>query len=244
MGSTITVAVVKAGDTGQTGPTGAGGAQGPAGGYTGGTGMTGPTGPTGIKHKAWGTGNTYYVGDTVTDGGRLYICIENTSTPTEPLTNTTKWELAAQAGSTGPTGPQGSTGLTGLTGMTGDVRYTIGGISLLSSNAYNIIDFSMHDAGDFYVTGNNVIVNFNSGMFRTGQVNIMRVCNSGLSDPTDSLFISNNPFFWGTGIHWPDDIAPIFTQSNGFSSMFTFVRFPDKEGLPVYLGTYSPNYDV
>ena len=134
--------------------------------------------------------------------------------------------------------------MTGKTGMTGDVRYTIGGISLLQSYENNIIDFSMHDAGDFYITGNGVTVNFNSGMFRTGQVNVMRVCNSGVTDPNSTHFISNNPFFWGTGIHWPDDIAPIFTQSNGFSNMFTFVRFPDKDDTPVYLGTYSPNYDV
>ena len=79
---------------------------------------------------------------------------------------------------------------------------------------------------------------------KTGQVNIMRVCNSGTSDTNSADFISNAPFFWGTGIHWPDDIAPIFTQSRGFSNMYTFVRFPDKVGLPVYLGTYSPNYDI
>ena len=245
MGAAITVDTVKAGATGQTGAVGSTGAQGPAGGNTGGTGAVGPTGPTGVNHRnAWQSGLTYFVGDSVTYQGRLYICITNTSSPSEAPTDTSKWELAAQAGSTGPTGAQGATGLTGLTGMTGDVRYTIGGISLLQSDTHNIIDFSMHDAGDFYITGNNVIVNFNSGMFRTGQVNIMRVCNSGTNDTNSPDFISNSPFFWGTGIHWPDDIAPIFTQSRGFSNMYTFVRFPDKAGLPVYLGTYSPNYDI
>jgi collagen type VII alpha len=249
MGSDIAIAVVRAGDTGVTGPQGDTGSQGPAGGYTGMTGYVGPTGPTGIRHRdAWGSGATYVANDTVTNGGRLYICI--LATPTTganaypPTSNTTYWELAAQAGSTGSTGPTGAQGETGLTGMTGDVRYTVGGISLLESDANNIIDFGMHDAGDFYIQNNNVIINFNSGMFRTGQVNIMRVANSGTTDPNHADFISNNPFFWGTGIHWPDDIAPIFTQSNGHSAMYTFVRFTDKMGLPVYLGSYSPNYDI
>jgi hypothetical protein len=180
----------------------------------------------------------------VTYQGRLYVCIQTTSSPSEAPTDTTKWTLVAEKGSTGSTGPTGAQGETGLTGMTGDVRYTLLDISLLSSNQANIIDFEMHDGGDFYITGNNVIVNFNSGMFRTGQVNIMRVANSGITDANSPLFIGNNPFFWGTGIHWPDDISPIFTQSQGFSNMFTFVRFRDKDNLPVYFGTYAPNYDV
>ena len=157
------------------------GPTGPAGatdGSTGSTGPTGVTGPTGIKFEGtWLNGNSYTVGETVTDGNRLYVCIENTSSPSEALSDTSKWQIVAEKGFTGSTGPTGGTGMTGKTGMTGDVRYTIGGISLLQSYQDNIVDFGMHDAGDFYITGNNVTVNFNPGMFRTGQVNVMRVCN-------------------------------------------------------------------
>ena len=167
---------------------------------------------------------------------------------------TVYWELLAEMGSTGPTGPTGLSGATGQTGMTGDVRYTIGGLSLLQSTTPNHIVFNMHDAANFYITGNSVNINFDSGAFRTGQVNIMRVCNSGTTTSnTDPKYISNNPFHWGTGIHWPNENPPMFPTEIGHSITMTFVRFPDKGDpndplqpirKPVYLGTYTKNYYI
>jgi len=173
---------------------------------------------------------------------------------TETWGTTVYWELLAEMGSTGPTGPTGLSGASGQTGMTGDVRYTIGGLSLLQSTTPNLIVFNMHDAANFYVTGNNVSINFDSGAFRTGQVNVMRVCNSGTtSSNTNPNYITNNPFHWGTGIHWPNENPPMFPTEIGHSITMTFVRYPDKGHpndplqpvrKPVYLGTYTKNYYI
>ena len=219
--------------------------------------MTGMTGMTGITFKpgGYGTGANYVLNDLVTHQSKTYICIQANGAGAgaggihQPHNSPTYWELAAEMGSTGPTGAIGMTGATGKTGMTGDVRYTIHGLSKLPSHINNIVVFGEHDARDFYITGNDVTINFDSGAFRTGQVNIMRICHSGIqSDPNHPDWITNEPFKWGTGIQWPHNSPPTFPQFIGRSIMCTFVRFNDKpfgvNSKPVYLGTYSPNYYI
>lgn len=245
MGGSIAINVVEKGQTGDTGPVGPQGSQGPAGAPTGQTGYTGPTGPTGMVFRnAYQNGLTYSLTDVVTWKGQTYISLQNVNLGFDPdlVTSVSWWGLLAEKGSTGPTGPTGMTGMTGLTGMTGDVRYTVHGIALLKSNFDNVVSFNTFDALDLYITGNNVIVNFDPLSIKTGQVNIMRICNSGtITDPNHSLFISNDPISWGTGIHWPDNLNPLFSQTRGFSNMYTFVRYPNKPSIPTCEINGSPS---
>jgi hypothetical protein len=247
MGGSLVIESVETGATGETGPIGATGLSG------GPIGPIGVTGPTGIDFRGtYSNGLNYYVDDTVTDTNhqRSYICIQNNGPSNggiKALTDTAYWTQISEMGATGPTGAVGMSGETGKTGMTGDVRYSIQGISLLQSETNNLLTFNEHDASDFYITGNNVPINFVSGAFRTGQVNICRICHSGLtSSNTDPRWISDSPINWGTGIHWPDANPPLFPQVIGHSITCTFVRYPDKGDplLPVYLGTYAKNYYI
>lgn len=282
MGGEIIVNLVEKGQTGDTGPTGAEGPQGVVGAATGATGMTGMTGGTGVTlfdPPEYANGTTYAATHIVTHLGRTYISLQGSNQGRDPelTSSATWWELMAEMGSTGPTGPAGGTGGTGMTGWTGDVRYTVArdGLTHLLSNQNNIISFQHDDALDCYITDNNVTINFEPTSVRTGQVNIMRIANSGIEqDPNKAAFISTDPFHWGTGINWPDNIDPLFTQVQGRSNMFTFIRFPDKPvgatcevngsinyaitsesacttaggtwslGNPVYLGTYATDYNI
>ena len=196
MGGTIIINNAVKGVTGETGPTGDEGAQGDPGGPTG---MTGLTGPQGIDYRddivnhedgSWASGVTYAALDVVSVSGTAYIAVENTGNNLnrnpalpqyrDPTSNDHYWNILTAGGVTGPTGMTGATGSTGSTGHTGDVRYTItpGGVgsntpAWLQPSTNNIISFSEGDAGDFYITKNNVTINFDHDGFRVGQVNIM-----------------------------------------------------------------------
>ena len=223
------------GPTGITGPTGAVGPTGATDGETGATGSTGSTGPTGPTGPTGSTGSTGPTGATDGDTG-----------PTGPTGNTGN---TGNTGLTGPTGATGPTGSTGPTGATASIVYTVSGSSLLQSGATNLIDFTAYDAQDYYITGNNVTVEFVYPSFKTGSVNIMKICNSGTTlDPDDPDFITNSPLNWGTGlsqtIYWPNDETPLFPTITGRSNTFTFVRFLNKNSHEVILGTYAPNYNI
>lgn len=226
------------GQTGVTGPTGAtDGETGPTG-ETGSTGSTGPTGPTGATGTTGQTGSTGATGPTgATDGD---------TGPTGPTGNTGNTGMTGQSG---PTGPTGNTGPTGPTGATASIVYTVSGSSPLYSDATNLIDFTAYDAQDYYITGGNVTVEFVYESFKTGSVNIIKICNSGTtSDPDSPNFIGNSPINWGTGllqtIYWPNDETPLFPTITGRSNTFTFVRFLNKDSHQVILGTYAPNYNI
>ena len=144
-----------------------------------------------------------------------------------------------------PVGPSGATGIQGPSGVIkfnilsidpGDSSYGIN----LESDAVNYIDFDHYDSWDCKVTGNAVQVEFLPTGFETGLVTTLRITNSGVN-PGD---VSDNPIVWGTGIHWPNNQSPFFPTTQGRSLFTTFTRFPNKNGYPVYIATYSTSYHI
>jgi len=144
-----------------------------------------------------------------------------------------------------PIGPSGATGAQGPSGV---IHFNIKHVDpddssygvLLQSHAVNYIDFSVQDAWDCKVTGNDVEVQFLPTSFATGLVTTMRITNSGALDGD----INDNPIVWGTGIYWPNDQSPFFPTTAGRSLFTTFTRFPNKNGNPVYIATYSTSYHI
>ena len=144
-----------------------------------------------------------------------------------------------------PIGPSGATGAQGPSGV---IHFNIKHVDpndssygvLLQSHTVNYIDFSLQDAWDCKVTGNDVEVQFLPTSFATGLVTTMRITNSGALDGD----VSDNPIVWGTGIYWPNNQSPFFPTTQGRSLFTTFTRFPDKNGLPVYIATYSTSYHI
>jgi hypothetical protein len=112
------------GDTGPQGETGETGATGPAGA----TGATGPMGPSGGSTSwlgAWSSSTTYALDDAVSYDGSSYISL-TTNTGVTPGTNSSDWQMLAQAGAAGAQGTQGATGATGAQGETGQTGATGG----------------------------------------------------------------------------------------------------------------------
>ena len=143
-------------------------------------------------------------------------------------------------------------GPSGFQGPTGDIAFNIKYIAnnnsygvLLESNTVNYIDFSVYDAWDCYVTGQDVEVQFLPNLFKTGLVTMLRITNSGCGGAGGNCAdVGDNPIVWGTGIYWPNDISAFFPEDPGKSMITTFTRFPNKNGLPVYFGTYSTSYFI
>ena len=144
-----------------------------------------------------------------------------------------------------PVGPSGAAGIQGPSGVIkfnilsidpGDSSYGIN----LESDAVNYIDFDHYDSWDCKVTGNTVQVEFLPTGFETGLVTTLRITNSGVN-PGD---VSDNPIVWGTGIYWPNNQSPFFPTTAGRSLFTTFTRFPNKNGNPVYIATYSTSYHI
>jgi Collagen triple helix repeat (20 copies) len=97
------------GPVGPSGPQGLQGVQGPKGdtgtqgpqGPIGQPGATGPPGPVGAVWKgAWNTTTAYVPQDVVSRSGSSYICLQP-NTNSDPLTNSTNWQLMAAAGAPG-----------------------------------------------------------------------------------------------------------------------------------------------
>ena len=144
-----------------------------------------------------------------------------------------------------PIGPSGATGAQGPSGVIHfNIKYVDPNDSsygvYLNSNESNYIDFSVYDAWDCKVTGNNIEVQFLPTSFATGLVTTMRITHSGASDGD----VNDNPISWGTGIYWPNNQSPFFPTTKGRSLFTTFTRFPNKNGLPVYIATYSTSYHI
>ena len=114
---------------GPPGPAGPAGPQGPIG----------PQGPPGsgtsfIWRGAWNTTTTYHPGDTASRSGNSYICI-NQNTNSDPLTDTTNWNLMVQAGAPGSKWYNGSgTPVTVPGAVPGDYYLddNLGGVYVLS----------------------------------------------------------------------------------------------------------------
>lgn len=144
-----------------------------------------------------------------------------------------------------PTGPSGATGSQGPSGV---IHFNIKHVDpddssygvYLNSNEVNYINFSVYDAWDCKITGNNVEVQFLPTSFATGLVTTMRITHSGASDGD----VNDNPIVWGSGIYWPNNQSPFFPTTKGRSLFTTFTRFPNKNGLPVYIATYSTSYHI
>lgn len=208
------------GSTGSTGPTGS-------------IGATGPSGTITNRTRGIWDGATYYAkDDIVLRLGSTYISSSGDGISccygAAPETNTgVYWGVLAQGGKTG------------ATGATGSVAYTLGNVGLLASSPEsNLIDFSVYDAQEYYITGDNVSIQFDYSDFLTGHVNLLKIKNRGES-------ISEQPFSWGSGIFWPDDSPPAFPTISGRANLFTFVRFTDDPELgTVVFGTYAPNYYI
>jgi hypothetical protein len=116
-----------AGTTGVAGATGVNGANGATGdiGPTGSDGANGAAGATGTFSAAgnWASDTTYQVGQVVfcaacSSNGSSYIAIAN-NTNQDPPTQTSVWNLVAQAGAAGTNGINGTNGLPGPTGSAG-----------------------------------------------------------------------------------------------------------------------------
>jgi len=115
------------GATGAVGPQGAQGLQGPIGpaGANGTNGAPGLTGATGTLSAVtiWNPSTAYTIGQVVfcnicTTGGSSYIALANNINQ-DPSTQTTIWQLIAQAGGIGAQGIMGVTGPAGATGPAG-----------------------------------------------------------------------------------------------------------------------------
>ena len=206
-------------------------------GATGVSGLIGATGPVGSLNNrnrgTWNTAVVYATGDIVTRLGSTYYSLTGDGTGCcnsfAPESNTgTYWNLLAQAGATG------------ATGATGSVIYSMGvAVNILvSSPGSNTLDFSVNDAQEFVITGNNVSIQIDYTKFTTGAVNILKIKNSGVG-------IVDQPINWGSGIYWPDDSPANFPTTSGRSNQYTFVRYRDRsDGAKVVLATYSPNYHI
>ena len=97
-------------------------------GPAGATGATGPQGPQGLPggttnwRGLWASTNSYAVNDAVNYGSPAssYVCTTAVGTGgTAPPSDSTHWQLIAEAGATGATGATGPTGATGSAGPTG-----------------------------------------------------------------------------------------------------------------------------
>jgi Collagen triple helix repeat (20 copies) len=115
-----------AGATGATGPIGPVGPVGPIG-ITGPAGATGATGTIGAVTN-WSASTNYQVGQVVfcnacSTGGSTYIALA-VNMNQDPPTNSSVWQMIAQAGAIGPVGAVGPTGATGAAGATGPAGAT------------------------------------------------------------------------------------------------------------------------
>ena len=143
-----TAAPPQPGPPGPPGPMGPQGPPGPPGadstvpgppGPAGPQGPIGPQGPPGsgtsfIWRGAWNTTTTYHPGDTASRSGNSYICI-NQNTNSDPLTDTTNWNLMVQAGAPGSKWYNGSgTPVTVPGAVPGDYYLddNLGGVYVLS----------------------------------------------------------------------------------------------------------------
>jgi hypothetical protein len=123
------------GNAGAQGAAGATGATGPIGpvGPIGDTGPAGPTGATGATGTIgavtnWSASTNYQVGQVVfcnacSTGGSTYIALA-VNLNQDPPTNSSVWQMIAQAGAIGPVGAIGPTGATGAAGATGPTGAT------------------------------------------------------------------------------------------------------------------------
>jgi len=127
---------------GPQGPPGPPGADSTVPGPPGPAGPQGPIGPQGppgsgtsfIWRGAWNTTTTYHPGDTASRSGNSYICI-NQNTNSDPLTDTTNWNLMVQAGAPGSKWYNGSgTPVTVPGAVPGDYYLddNLGGVYVLS----------------------------------------------------------------------------------------------------------------
>lgn len=158
----VTGAQGNAGPQGAAGAAGASGPSGPAGpaGPTGNTGPAGPAGSTGAMGTIgavtnWSASTNYQVGQVVfcnacSTGGSTYIALA-VNMNQDPSTNSSIWQMIAQAGAIGPvgaigpTGPAGATGPTGAPGSTGATGSITNGF-VWSGSVWNSA------AGTVYVT--------------------------------------------------------------------------------------------
>ena len=193
-------------------------------------GPIGPIGPSGRTIiSASGSG-------IATNGGysNVVFLLSGSGDTNYTLTNPVQFPV----GPSGATGPQGPSGVIEFNIKYIDSEDSSYGVQL-DTNAVNYIDFNIYDSWDCKITGNNVQVEFLPTGFDTGLVTTLRITNSG-----EVGAVNDNPIVWGTGIYWPNNQSPFFPTTPGRSLFTTFTRFPDKNGLPVYIGTYSTSYFI
>lgn len=143
------------------------------------------------------------------------------------------------SGAIGPVGPQGPMGNTGYS------IFINTGLDLTPNGTTNLNPGSF-DSWNFNLTGAANTINISANTFSTGQTLLVKVRNTG------SLFadVSLNPtpdelIYWqlnGSGlIKFPYNVPAPAPDPNS-SSVYTFVRFPDQNNLPLVLCTFSTNY--
>jgi len=215
-----------------------------SGGQIGPSGASGSIGPEGnlsnnFKGIWTDIGTTYYEDDVVFLSGSSFVRYTSDAGDYNPIVDVNengdgisglRWSILCSGGIQGEKGDRGT------------VQYSVSGNnSLLPSHVTNTIDFSTYDAQEYYITGNEVVIEFNTGTFLTGAVYILKINNSGASPAS----VSDAPFQWMNGIYWPlANTNPLFTTTQGHSALFTFVRFNNRGSNPIILGTYSTDYTV
>jgi hypothetical protein len=122
-------------------------------------GDPGPQGPSGGSTNwrgTWDSGTTYATYDAIAYEGSSYIAVaENTNVT--PGTDSSKWQLLAQAGATGATGAKGETGATGSPGaaatiavgtVTTGVPGSNASVTNAGTNSAAVLNFSIPRGAD------------------------------------------------------------------------------------------------
>jgi collagen type VII alpha len=138
-------------------------------------------------------------------------------------------------GPTGPTGPQGAVG------DTGHQTFTNAPLSGLTPVVLTYLDTRHYDSFNLYFTSAENYIYLNTGIFSTGQTVLVKIKNSGNS------FLTNDSepklIYWDPIIVFPYGVSAPAPNPN-FTNIYTFIRFPDINGLPQILCTYSVNYNI
>jgi len=143
-------------------------------------------------------------------------------------------------GGLGSSGAIGLTGPSGLRGNTGNALFVINQPVIGLVEGVNTLNFNVNDALDLYFTGYNNTISLNYDNFQTGQMVLLNIRHSG------DITITNNAgsiLSWDAGIYFPGNVAapaPVY----GTCSIYTLVRYPNKNGNKRIFCTYSSNYSV
>jgi hypothetical protein len=154
--------------------------------------------------------------------------------------------VALNLGGLGSPGQSGAIGQQGIQGVPGDTGNTIFNIKVsgVTPSIFNYLDCVTNSAFDLTLgsPGNysyyDNFIYFNTSRFSTGQTVQIKLSNNGPLTPNDGLMVH-----WDTYTKFPNSVPGPAPQPNT-TNIFTFVRYPDKAGVPQIFCTYSYNYPL